>query len=324
MIDQEVVENAILGFKGKIKKIIIWVAIFTIILTVGINSCTTVQQRERGVNYTFGKVKGDVIQPGLVFHAPFISKVKCYSIAPKTFNVNFSVGADGAITKDLQTIGTSVSVKYAQDENRIMEIATRYGDSVVESAMKAKIIASVKEVVGGYTIYELIEKQAEITNRVGSIIKERMVEYPIVISTIDITNWNWSDDFDAQIKATANRTQQVKIAQQEAEIAAAQAQKRVKEAEANRQAAELDAQAERIKAEGEAAAKVVRAEGERDAKKAEGDGVAYYNAKVSQNLSTQQQQWKHDEQMAYYSKWNGELVPTYIPLTAAGGVVNLK
>lgn len=28
--------------------------------------------------------------------------------------------------------------------------------------------------------------------------------------------------------------------------------------------------------------------------------------------------------MKYYEKWNGELVPVYIPLTAAGGIVNLK
>ena len=43
----------------------------------------------------------------------------------------------GAITKDMQTVGTSVTVKYAYDENRIMDIASRYGDSVVESAMKS-------------------------------------------------------------------------------------------------------------------------------------------------------------------------------------------
>ena len=38
----------------------------------------------------------------------------------------------------------------------------------------------------------------------------------------------------------------------------------------------------------------------------------------------QQQQWKHEEQMAYYDKWNGILVSQYIPLTAAGGIVNLS
>ena len=44
---------------------------------------------------------------------------------------------------------------------------------------------------------------------------------------------------------------------------------------------------------------------------------------IAQNMSVQQQQWKHEEQMAYYDKWNGNLVPQYVPLTAAGGIINL-
>ena len=63
----------------------------------------------------------------------------------------------------MQTVGTSVTVKYAYDETRIMDIAMRYGDSVVESAMKSNISASVTEVVGQYSIYELVEKQPEVT-----------------------------------------------------------------------------------------------------------------------------------------------------------------
>lgn len=250
--------------------------------------------------------------PGLKFHAPFIAKIQKYSIAPKTFEATFAVGSNGAITRDMQTVGTTVNVKYAYDESRIMDIAKRYGDSVIESAMKSNIIASVKEVVGCYSIYELVEKQPEVTSRVSESILARMVDYPITISQTTITNWDWSDDFDRQIKETANRTQQVKQAEQEANIAAANAQKLVKEAEAKKQAVQLEAEAALIKAQNEA-----------KAKQAEADGIAYYNAKVAQNMTVQQQQWKHEEQMAYYEKWNGILVPDYIPLTAAGGIVDL-
>lgn len=296
----------------KLKKPIISLLTIIAVLVLAINSCSTIRQRERGVEYVFGKVNGEVIKPGLKFHAPFIAKIQKYSIAPKTFEATFAVGKDGAITRDMQTVGTTVNVKYAYDEARIMDIATRYGDSVIESAMKSNIIASVKEVVGGYSIYELVEKQPEVTNRVSESILARMVDYPITISQTTITNWDWSDDFDRQIKETANRTQQVKQAEQEANIAAANAQKLVKEAEAKKQAMQLEAEAALIKAQNEARAK-----------QAEADGIAYYNAKVAQNMTVQQQQWKHEEQMAYYEKWNGILVPQYVPLTAAGGIVTL-
>ncbi|MBR3543687.1 MAG: prohibitin family protein [Treponema sp.] len=295
-----------------LKNFVKLVAALAAVLVLAVSSCSVVQQRERGVKYVFGKVEGEVLPPGLIFHLPFISQIKKYPISPKTFDTTFPVGAAGAITRDMQTVGTSVTVKYAYDEARIMDIATRFGDSVVESAMRSNIIASVKEVVGQYSIYELVEKQPEVTARVAESILARMRDYPITISQTTITNWDWSDDFDRQIKETANRTQQVRQAEQEANIAAADAQKLVKEAEAKKQAIQLEAEAALIKAQNEA-----------KAKQAEADGIAYYNAKVAQNMVVQERQWRHEEQMAYYEKWNGLLVSQYVPLTAAGGIVNL-
>ena len=163
-------------FKFTKKKIGFIVMIF-IALVVFVNSCSVVQQRERGVKFTFGVAQGTV-EPGLTFKAPFISKIKKYGIQPRTFEVTFSVGNDGAVTKDMQTVGTTVNVKYCFDESRIMDIATKYGDSVVESAMKSNIIASVKEVVGTYTIYELVERQSEVTSKVSTAVLNRMSDYP--------------------------------------------------------------------------------------------------------------------------------------------------
>ena len=292
-----------------IKKIVKWVVIGLIglfVVITCINSCSVVQQRERGVLYQFGVAK-QVVEPGLTFKAPYIQKVKKYSIAPRTFEVTFPVGSQGAITKDMQTVGTTVNVKYAFNESKIMDVATRYGDSVVESAMKSNIMASVKEVVGTYSIYELVERQPEVTSKVASAILSRMADYPILISQTTITNWDWSDDFDKQIKETANRAQAVKIAEQEANIAEAQAQKKVKEAEANRQAAELDAQAEIAKAHGEAEAKKIKA-----------DADAYEAKQIAANQQAYQKQWDYEIQMERAKRWNGKEVSDqsiYVPNT---------
>lgn len=292
--------------KGTIDRIIVCAVIVALVLVVAGNSCTVVRQRERGVKYTFGKVQGDVIQPGFVWKAPFITKIQKYSISPKTFNVDFKVGNDqGAITKDLQTVAANISIRYNYDENRIIDIAMKYGDSVIESLMETRIIASAKAVIGQYTIYELIEKQVEITSRISDGVKSSMIDFPIVVTAVDITNWSWSDAFDEQIQQTALRTQQIKTAQQEADIAAAQAQKLVKESEAKKQAAELDAEAAIAKARGEAEAQKLRA-----------DAQAYENQRIAQNLTTMQAQWRHEEQLKYYEKWNGVSVSNqsiYVP-----------
>ena len=290
----------------------IFLIIFLIVL---INSCfSIIGPSERGVKVTLGEVDDVVYQPGLVWKAPFVTRVHKFVLQPKTYEVTFDVGDNGAITKDMQTVGATVAVRYTYDENRILEIVKKYAnDAIIESAMRDNIKASLKETTGKYSIYALVEEQNKITQEVSAAILARMSDYPIAIAQTTITNWDWSDDFDKQIKETANRTQQVRQAEQEANIAAAQAQKMVKEAEARKQAAELDAEAE-----------VARAKGKADAQKVQADAEMYAAQQLSKAKDMKMNEWKHEEEMKRLEKWDGRNVPNYIPLTAGGTMVDIK
>lgn len=269
---------------------------------------------ERGVKVTLGKASDEVLGPGFYFKLPLFTEVREFELQPKTYEVKFSVDENGAVTKDMQTVGATVSVRYFYDETRIIDIVKRYAnDAIIESAMRDNIKASLKETTGKFSIYELVEKQNEITKAVSAAILDRMHEYPIAIAQTTITNWDWSDDFDKQIKATANRTQQVKQAEQEANIAAAQAQKLVKEAEAKKQAAQLDAEAQLAKATGEANSQKVKA-----------DAELYAAQQLAKAKDMKMSEWRHEEEMKRLEKWDGRNVPNYIPLTASGGIVNIK
>ncbi|MBR1637779.1 MAG: hypothetical protein IJ688_00150 [Treponema sp.] len=296
-----------------IKNSIIGGVIAVLALVVLINSCTVISPNERGVKVTLGQVEGDVLQPGMKFHAPFITRIRCFRLEPKTYEVSFSCGSDGAITKDMQTVGSTVAVRYIYDEKRIMDIVTRYqNDAVIQSAMRDNVKASLKETVGQYSIYDLVEKQNEVTGKVAQAMLTRMADYPIDISQTTITNWDWSDDFDKQIKETANRAQEVKKAEQDLKLAEQNAQKQVKEAEAKKAAIEQEAEAALIKAQKEA-----------EAKKVEADALAYYNAKVAQNYQVEIKLKELEIELERAKKWDGRQVPEYVPLTAAGGIVNL-
>lgn len=299
--------------KKGIQKLIISGIIAVIAIVLCANSCTVVSPNERGVKVTLGQVEGDVIQPGMKFHAPFITRIRKFRLEPKTYEVSFSCGSDGAITKDMQTVGSTVAVRYIYDEKRIMDIVTRYqNDQIIQSAMRDNVKASLKETVGQYSIYDLVEKQNEVTSRVAAAMLARMADYPIDISQTTITNWDWSDDFDKQIKETANRAQEVKKAEQDLKLAEQNAQKQVKEAEAKKAAIEQEAEAALIKAQKEA-----------EAKKVEADALAYYNGKVAQNYQVEIKLKELEIELEKAKKWDGRQVPEYVPLTAAGGIVNL-
>lgn len=289
-------------------KLIITGIVFFIIMAVGLDSYSVIDPNERGIDVRLGQMQDEVIQPGWHWRTPFITETRKFRLEPKVYEVSFSVGNDGAITKDMQTVGATVAVRYVYDETRIKDIVTLYAnDSVIESAMKDNVKASLKETTGKYSIYDLVAHQNEITNEVANAMLTRMSNYPIDINQTTITNWDWSDDFDRQIKETANRTQQVKQAEQEANIAAAQAQKLVKEAEAKKQAAELDAQAE-----------IARANGVAEAKKIKADAQAYENQKIAQNLDVMKAQWDYEISKIRASKFNGVEVSSqsvYVPNT---------
>lgn len=296
-----------------VKNSIIAGVILILAIVLITNSCTVISPNERGVKVTLGQVEGDVLQPGMQFHAPFITRIRCFRLEPKTYEVSFSCGSDGAITKDMQTVGSTVAVRYIYDEKRIMDIVTRYqNDAVIQSAMRDNVKASLKETVGQYSIYDLVEKQNEVTGKVAEAMLTRMADYPIDISQTTITNWDWSDDFDKQIKETANRAQEVKKAEQDLKLAEQQAQKQVKEAEAKKAAIEQEAEAALIKAQKEA-----------EAKKVEADALAYYNAKVAQNYQVEIKLKELEIELERAKKWDGRQVPEYVPLTAAGGIINL-
>jgi len=298
-----------------IKKLITVGVIIFVVLVIGINSCSVIDPNERGIDVRLGQMQDTIIQPGLHWKTPFITHTRKFKLEPKTYEVTFSVGNDGAITKDMQTVGATVAVRYVYDESRLKDIVTLYANgSVIESAMKDNVKASLKETTGKYSIYDLVAQQNEITTEVANAMLARMSNYPIAINQTTITNWDWSDDFDRQIKETANRTQQVKQAEQEANIAAAQAQKKVKEAEANKQAAELDAQASVAKAEGEAQAKKIRA-----------DADAYEAKQIAANQQAYQRQWDYEIALEKAKRWNGKEVPdaAYI-VPGTGAVVPLS
>ena len=284
-----------------------------VVLVLAVNSCTVIEPNERGVQVTLGQVQGGVIQPGMKFHAPFVTIIRRFRLEPKTYEVSFSCGNDGAITKDMQTVGSTVAVRYIYDEKRIMDIVTRYqNDYVIQSAMRDNVKASLKETVGQYSIYDLVERQNEVTTKVAEAMLARMADYPIDISQTTITNWDWSDDFDKQIKETANRAQEVKKAEQDLKLAEQQAQKQVKEAEAKKAAIEQEAEAALIKAQKEA-----------EAKKVEADAVAYYHARVAPNYQVEIRLKELEIELERAKRWDGRQVPEYVPLTAAGGIVTL-
>lgn len=278
-----------------------------VILSIGLGCCSIIEPTERGVVITLGQV-GEVLEPGMHFKAPFVSKIKKYDITPIPYKKSLGINTDAAVTADKQSIGIDYELYWKYKAENVKEIAQHYSN---KDAIYDPISTALKEIIkdeaGRISIAQFINDQTAVSKRVSDRLKDRISYIPVEITQFSITNIDWSDDYDKAIRETARIAQEIERAKNEAEVAAANAQKKVKEAEAEAQAAEYSKKAAIAKAEGEA-----------EAQKIEADAVAYKNQKIAQNLSIMQAQWKHEEEMQRLEKWNGVQVSTqsvYVPNT---------
>jgi len=261
-------------------------------------ACTTIEPTEVGVIKNLGTIE-TTLERGSGFTCYGIWKSsEVIDLTPQTMEVTFSVGDDGAITKDMQTIGcTTIFIyEFKDDVESVTDFFTNYTKRSLYNVMTTNLKSTLKEVIGKYTIYELTGATEKISQDVKAVMDIKCAKFPINISQINVNNWDWSEDFDKQIQETMKKTQQEKTALAEVAIAEANAQKDVKVAEANKKAALLQA---------EARLEVAKKDAESDKVRADAD--YYVKQKMSMTLGTNERQWKHDETMKFLETWDGKM-----------------
>jgi regulator of protease activity HflC (stomatin/prohibitin superfamily) len=304
-----------------IKKGLIFVGIILGILILNPTSCVGATQR--GIRFVFGKPHSEILLPGFHLKAPVIGSIKTWSIVPQKLVVEIPITSSGAISRDNQIIGTRIVVYWQYDENKIYEIATNYSVNAIEQLLSSEVNSSMKVVIGTYTIFELAPHLQEIHEQVWGLLRTNLKDRPIKISQVNLSNFDWSSDFDKQINATMEAAQQVKQAEQKANIAEQENRKLLIEAEAAARAQVARAEGDLKEAELKAQAKVVSATAERDAKIAEGEGIRAYNNSIAANMQMEIRFRELEIQLERAKRWNGVDTPTFLPLNPQGGVVTL-
>lgn len=178
---------------------------------------------------------------------PFFDSVKMVPIVPTTMEVDVPVNSQGAISKDNQTIGANMTMFYRFDEKQLVNIAKNYGFDMLKTKAQRDLNESFKQVIGTYTIFDVAPKQEEIRIATIKALKEKIGDYPIYVDDVKITNYDWSDEFDAQIALTMTIAQESKQQEQQLKKIEISAQQQVVQAEANKQAEALNAEAMKLK-----------------------------------------------------------------------------
>lgn len=286
-----------------VKWIVIWIIVLVIwIITLANRPFVTINSSERWIVYTLGAVQDKILTQGFHTITPFVDDVTTIAITPQTMEVDVPVSAQGAITKDNQTMWANMTMFYRFPETKLVSIAKNFGFETIKTKASRDLNESFKQVIGQYTIFDIAQKQEEIRIKTIEWLRAKLWDYPIIIDDVKITNYDWSDAFDAQIALTMQIAQEAKQSEQALKKVEIDAQKRVKEAEANKQAEALNA----------------------DAMKLKGEGIAQYNAAITSNPKNMELEIRLKQleiEKLRVEKWNGVYVSeqNYTPIPIQNG-----
>ncbi|MCI0558098.1 MAG: prohibitin family protein [Nitrososphaera sp.] len=249
--------------RRNITRIVIPAVIGIIVVSIVlVSSIKIVEAGNRGVLTRFGAVDTSVaLEEGLHFVTPFRDNV-----IPIEVRTQKSVENAASASKDLQDVSTQVALNYHINPNSAQIVYQQLGFDHANRVINPAIQESVKQVTARFNAEELITKRESVKNEIEQQIKERLAIYNIVVETISITEFKFSDQFTRAVEAKV-----------EAEQRALQAQNELRRIE-------IEAQQAEAKAIGDQKANIARAEGLRQANILEAEGEAEAIRIIDQQL----------------------------------------
>lgn len=239
----------------RMKIIAIPVVVAVIVISIVLaSSIKIVEAGNRGVLLQFGAVDTSRSLPeGLHLVTPFRDNI--IQVETRTQK---TVESAASASKDLQDVRTEVALNYHVSPENAQILYQQLGFEYSARVISPAIQESVKQVTARFNAEELITKRETVKTEIEQQIKQRLGAYNVVVETISITEFKFSDQFTRAVEAKVEAEQRALQASNELrriEIEAQQAEaKAIGDQKANIARAEGLRQANILEAEGEAAA----------------------------------------------------------------------
>ena len=236
-------------FRNKIGSIVSIVGLALLILVPP--SFHQVEAGQVAVVKSLGKVKGTRF-PGTYFDFHLVNEYIYFDTTIQKLDVGTV-----SYSSDAQTMDIQMTIQYKIDATKAESILTEYinMDSLAQRIEKVAD-DNVKTVLSQYTAMKIIETRASISPEVERVIKSEVDDkYYVTVTAVNLTNIDFTDEFEKSVedKVIAEQQKEAAItkAEQELEVAKLTAQAKI-------EAARGDAEAQKIIAAAEAEAMAIK------------------------------------------------------------------
>ena len=217
-------------------------AIIILFLVCVVNAIAIIQPGTVGIVVRLGEAQPNALEEGIHFVIPLITQVHELNVKIQKAEVKTA-----AASKDLQTVNAAIVVNYRVDNVKAVtlfrEIGMHYLSTVIEPAIQEAFKADSAK----YTAEELITERSAVSQGIRESISERLRPFGVIVDAVNITNFDFSEEFNRAIEAKMTAVQRALQAERELDRFKYEAQQKVETARG-----EAEAIMEKAKAEAEA------------------------------------------------------------------------
>jgi len=215
-------------------------ALFVVIAALLTASFGQVPAGYRGLVLQFGAPTGQVLGEGfyMVF-PPFIRTVELMSVQVHAYETNAE-----AASRDLQVVKTQVTLNYSlsRDPRDLVRIYRDLRQEYLDRIIRPAIQEAVKAATARFTAEELITRRPDVRQAIEDVLRARLERFGIRIEAMSITDFDFSDAFNAAIEAKVTAQQQALKAARDLERVKLEAQQKIEQARAEAEALRIQKQ----------------------------------------------------------------------------------
>jgi len=216
------------------KRPLITGSVATLIILLLWPAIGTIDSGYRGVVTRFGMVTGRILEEGIYIVTPLAEYVEHMDV-----QIHSEARTTDAASKDLQKVTTEITLNYRLDPTKVDVIYRTLRYDAVIRIVDPAIQESVKAATAHYTAEELITARAKVKQETDQLLIDRLAQHNILVDMVNITNFSFSDVFNASIEAKVMAAQEALMAQNQLEKVKFQAQQTIESAKAEAESLRL-------------------------------------------------------------------------------------
>lgn len=208
------------------------------LLIGGCSSFRTVDAGEVGLVSHYGAISGETLQPGLHVVNPITTSVETMNITSQRKD-----GETSVYTQDIQTANVKYAVIYSLDPASAVRMRKTVGHDWEARLIQPAIESSIKTSFGSVNAINSIEKRPVLQDRVELLLRQALGPRGIRIENVQLTNIQFSGDFENAVEAAQVATQNAVAAKNQTVTITEQANQKVITAKADAEAMKIKSEA---------------------------------------------------------------------------------